>query len=181
MRLTAEMLLVKGACENQVQVFVGEWPDGVEITEAVVLRAYELGLDIDWFVETFLTALALAEYHKAAAAAWAEYEKVTAPAWAEYEKVTAPAWAEYEKVRDATRAEYDKVRAPAVAEYEKVRDAAWAEYDKAAAAAWAEYQKVTAPALIAALELEGKDATFDRLTPDTGDNKQDVADNDSSR
>ena len=80
MRLTAEMLREKKACENQVQVFVGEWPDGVEITEAVVLRAYELGLDIDWFVETFLTALALAEYHKAAALAWAEYQKVTAPA-----------------------------------------------------------------------------------------------------
>ena len=159
MRLTAEMLREKKACENQVQVFVGEWPDGVEITEAVVLRAYELGLDIDWFVETFLTALALAEYHKAAAPAWAEYEKVTAPAWAEYDKVTAPA----------------------VAEYDKMRASAWAEYQKVTAAAWAEYQKVTAPALIAALELEGKDATFDRLTPDTGDNKQDVADNDSSR
>jgi len=126
MRLTAEMLRAREACAGQVATFEDEWPDGVEITETVVRRAVELHLDIDWFAENFLTALALAEYNK-------------------------------------------------------VRAAAWAEYEKAAAAAWAEYQKVTAPALIAALELEGKDATFDRLTPDTGDNKQDVADNDSSR
>ena len=124
MRLTAEMLRARNACAGQVATFEDEWPDGVEVTEAVVRRAVELGLDIDWFAQNFLTAAAWAEYYKVTALALAEYDKVRAPARAEYDKVRAPAWAEYQKVTALALAEYDKVRAPAWAEYEKVRDAA---------------------------------------------------------
>ena len=124
MRLTAEMLRARNACAGQVATFEDEWPDGVEVTEAVVRRAVELGLDIDWFAQNFLTAPARAEYNKMVAAAWAEYNKMVAPAWAEYEKVVAPAAAEYNKMVAPAWAEYNKMVAPAAAEYEKVRDAA---------------------------------------------------------
>lgn len=48
--ITADWLREVGACMDEVSVFEGEWPRGAEVTEENVLRAQELGLDIDWLV-----------------------------------------------------------------------------------------------------------------------------------
>ena len=103
--LTAAMLSAKGPCQDQLDIFKREWPDGVLITRAVTARAVALELDLDWFAERFLRA-----------AAWSEYERVTAPAWSEYERVRAPALSEYERVRAPAWSEYERVTAPALAD-----------------------------------------------------------------
>jgi hypothetical protein len=84
MHLTARHLQLMSACtEEQVEIFRTEWPDGVDLTEAALLRAAELHLDLDWFAGKTLTAAALAEYKRVKAAAWAEYKRVEAAAlWA---------------------------------------------------------------------------------------------------
>jgi hypothetical protein len=97
MKITAKMLQKQGACQEQVDLFRKEWPQGAVVNKKNALRAVELGLDIRWVAVKFLKAPAWAEYKKVTAAAWAEYEKVTAPALAEYNKVTAAALAKYEK------------------------------------------------------------------------------------
>jgi hypothetical protein len=134
MKITAKMLEDKGACKDQIDIFREEWPRGATVTKKNALRAVELGLDIYWAAERFLTAAAWAEYEKVEAAARVEYNKVTAAAWAEYKKVSA-------KVRAAAWAEYHKVTAAALAKYEKVRAAALAEYKKACALAFVKLAK----------------------------------------
>src|SRR3972149_6957627 len=108
MKITPELLRENNACTKQYDAFCAQWPRGAKVTLKNLQVAVELGLDLDWAAEKFLTAPALAEY-----------EKVKAPALAEYEKVKAPAWAEYKKVKASALAEYEKVKAPAWAEYKK--------------------------------------------------------------
>jgi len=70
MRVTAQMLRDRNACEDQVAIFEREWPDGVNVGIRAARKAVKLGLDLEWFAETFLPP-----------AAWADYEKAIAPAW----------------------------------------------------------------------------------------------------
>ena len=48
MIITAKLLTQHGACPDQVAIVAREWPKGAEVTEAALLRAVELGLDIAW-------------------------------------------------------------------------------------------------------------------------------------
>ena len=114
-KVTVAWLRKHDACKEQVDTFKAEWPKGTLPTEKALLRAVELGLDIDWLAGHYLTAPALAEYERVTAQAWAEYERVTAPALAEYQRVRAPALAEYQRVTAPALAEYKRVRVPALA------------------------------------------------------------------
>ena len=66
MRIMDAMLA--GACREQRERFAAEWPDGAEVTEANVLRAFVLGLDVDWLLS-----------HVLPAPLWAEYQRQRAP------------------------------------------------------------------------------------------------------
>ena len=48
MRVTVESLTALGACDSQVGVFAAEWPDGVELTRAVLVRAAWYSLPRTW-------------------------------------------------------------------------------------------------------------------------------------
>jgi len=80
MYITAEMLREKKACEYQVEKFESEWSSGVVVNAKSVKRAGELGLEINWFAEKFLSA-----------PAWKAYEEATAPARKAYEEAKASA------------------------------------------------------------------------------------------
>ena len=90
-KVTVAWLRKHDACKEQVDTFKAEWPKGTLPTEKALLRAVELGLDIDWLAGHYLTVPALAEYERV--------RRVRAQAWAEYERVTAQALAEYQRVR----------------------------------------------------------------------------------
>lgn len=72
-RLTASYLKRMGACADQVARFQAEWPDGAEITPANVLRAYKIGLNVDWIVCNCLNNDARLAYEKAVARARLPY------------------------------------------------------------------------------------------------------------
>mgnify|MGYP001592827337 CR=1 FL=1 len=126
MKITAKALREKGACLKQVSLFVSEWPEGGEVTEAGLLRAAKIGLDMGWFARHFLPS----------------------PLWAEYERQDAPLWAEYDRQDASLLAEYLRQRAPILAEYKRQNAALiLAEYDRQSAALWAEYKRQNAPIL----------------------------------
>lgn len=82
MRVTKKLLQELNACEDQVEAFAAEWPDGCEITAENLTRCIALGLNIEWFATLI----------------WgAEYERQRSPLWAEYERQRAPLWAEYKR------------------------------------------------------------------------------------
>ena len=56
MKVTAEFLRKKGASCDQVDIFEREWKDGCEVTLPNLLRAVELELDLNWFVNHCLPA-----------------------------------------------------------------------------------------------------------------------------
>jgi len=116
-RLTAEILVSKGACADQVSKFRRLWPRGVIPSRAAIQRAKKAGLDLDWYAKHFLSASALATYEAATAPARATYEAATANAWATYDAATAPARATYEAATAPARATYDAARATALATY----------------------------------------------------------------
>jgi hypothetical protein len=63
-KITSSMLRAKNACGMELATFESEWPDGLEVTEAVADRVVELGLSVGWAVENFLKASARAEYER---------------------------------------------------------------------------------------------------------------------
>ena len=118
MKLTADMLRSKDACPDQVAVFLAEWPDGTDVTEASIMRARSLGLDVDWFTCRFLPAPAFAEYLQATNPAFAEYQQARDTAWrdtvwAKYHRAIATVWAEYHRaIAPALVAAYDAAQDP---------------------------------------------------------------------
>ena len=98
MYLTTDILYKKNACENQVAIFEKEWPDGVEITVEAILRAIELGLDIDWFADNFLFTPIRKVYTEAMAPVWKTHEGATAPVREAYKEDMASAWEVYWEV-----------------------------------------------------------------------------------
>ena len=122
MKITAKALREKGACPEQVELFVSEWPEGGEVTEAGLLRAAKIGLDMGWFARHFLPS----------------------PLWAEYERQDAPLWAEYDRQDASLLAEYLRQRAPILAEYKRQNAALWAEYERQRAPLWEEYKRQNA-------------------------------------
>lgn len=96
MRVTRDSLTELGA-QCQLNVFAAEWPDGVEVSEATLRRATELGLDLTWWAERALPVPIWAEYDRQMALHWAEYDRQMAPHWAEYQRQVALHWAEYQR------------------------------------------------------------------------------------
>ena len=131
--------MLRGACAKQRRLFRSEWPKGAEATLENVLRAQELGLDLQWGAEHLFTPEARAEY-----------ARQEAPLWAECQRQRAALWAEYERQRAAIWAECGRQEAPLWAEYQRQRDATWAEYKRQEATIWAEYERQIAPIWLAA-------------------------------
>lgn len=48
--LTSIHLRWLNACDTQVRKFRKEWPDGMKMLKKNLIRAAELGLDVQWFV-----------------------------------------------------------------------------------------------------------------------------------
>ena len=94
--ITAALLRSRGACAQRMNVFIAEWPEGCEVSEANLLRAGELGLDLGWFAYHFLPPPLRAEYERRIAPLQAECERQIAPLRAEYERQIAPLQAKCE-------------------------------------------------------------------------------------
>lgn len=87
MKITAKSLRDEGASCYQVTRFAAEWPEGCEVTEATLLRAAELHLDLDWFAMHFLPDPLWTEYGNQVVSRW--YRRQEVPLWAEYERQVA--------------------------------------------------------------------------------------------
>jgi len=96
MRVTAADLRRKKACSGQVAIFEAEWPDGVEVTEASLLRASSLRLALWWFVKHYLPSSLWAEWERQVVPIWEACLRRVIPIWEEYEQV-ALIWEEYER------------------------------------------------------------------------------------
>ena|SRR3990167_2495079 len=95
MKVTARSLKKLGACADQVTLFRRTFPRGCEPTEANLLKAYEIGLNMYWWTFMVLPAPAWAAHREATAPALAAHRAATAAALAAYEEATAAAWAVY--------------------------------------------------------------------------------------
>ena len=68
--ITALWLWEHYACPDQIQVFKSEWPNGAYLTEENLLRAAQLGLDLDWFAVQIFDRPAMEIYKAARERAW---------------------------------------------------------------------------------------------------------------
>lgn len=92
MKLTYKDLKAKRPCKDQLKIYMDNFPDGLEITKEDLLKAQELGLDIQWFAFNFLPAPAREAYNnKATAPAWEAYREAMVTARKAYDKATATA------------------------------------------------------------------------------------------
>lgn len=98
MTITAKQLRKLGACKQQVAIFAREWPNGCEVTLVTVLRALELGLDLDWAVDQFFSRSAQRACVKVIAEAWKIYGQTSIASecahwatWQDHHAALAPA------------------------------------------------------------------------------------------
>ena len=133
MKITPDILREKRACSEQVKLFASEWPEGGEVTEAGLLRAAEVGLDLDWFATNFLPSPLLSKYESQNAPLLAEYERQNALLLAKYYRQSAPLWAEYNRQNALLLAKYYRQSAPLYAEYKRQNAPLYAEYNRQSA------------------------------------------------
>jgi len=129
-----------GACKDQLDIVLKEWPDGIPLTEEAAERALELKLDIDWAADNLLISEGgkRDEYDSASESYMDNYYSIIGPerekfaevqalAWEKYKSIVDPAYASY---KDMVNAEYKyspKERNMAEDHYRIVRENAWAE------------------------------------------------------
>ena len=101
--ITVEWLTERGACHSQVVRFGAKWPDGAEPTEANLLRAVELGLDLSWLA------------HQLPGRLRSKYQRQGAPLFTEFHRQGARLWAEDDRQLALLRAEYERREAPLLA------------------------------------------------------------------
>ena len=82
-RITAEMLLERGACEVEVEIFRKHWPGGARPLLRTIRKAARLGLNLAWFGNAFLPEAGLQEFERAMIPAWSKYQEVVSQALAE--------------------------------------------------------------------------------------------------
>lgn len=54
MIITKEILKEKEACAEQLNIFIKQWPNGVEVTRENLEKAKEIGLDLVWGIAALL-------------------------------------------------------------------------------------------------------------------------------
>jgi hypothetical protein len=87
----------------------------MDTSEATLLRAAEVGLDLDWAARQFLPSTRRAEYMSQHAPLRAEYDRQHALLVAEYERQCALLWDDHVRQRAPLWAKYECQRAPLLA------------------------------------------------------------------
>ena len=95
MLVTSKLLRKRGACDEEVALFDQEWPEGVTTSEAGLLRASEIGLDLTRFVQKFLKAPFRKEFNRQVAPFREKFNRQEAPFAEEYDRQVAPFVEEY--------------------------------------------------------------------------------------
>ena len=103
---TAQMLREKGASCPQVDIFKEKWPDGADLTEANLVRAAELELNLGWWAQRFLLASLWDEYWRQDALLWIKFQRQDALLWAKYRRQNALLLAEFKRQEALLLAEY---------------------------------------------------------------------------
>lgn len=125
-RLTVEILKSLGACRDGIEDFAKEWPNGAEVTVENVLRAMELEMDFDWFVDDALPLEAVKEFDTRTDEAWDLRQSMVVPAREEWRRVlkawkSTPAPGESTREIDGVYASLHKVAASADTEYDRAK------------------------------------------------------------
>lgn len=169
MKVTVAVLQQADACPTHLRRFAQEWPDGAEVTLDNVLRALELRLSLEWFVNRFFTYAARAAYDAAIAPSGNEYMAAVIPAESVFFKTLSAAHAVLIDAQARIQDEFTRVLVPLKAvverEYAALSDtndsaailkihaeflrnaeAATADYERAMAAAGKAHAAITAAA-----------------------------------
>lgn len=101
MEITVDLLRRHRAYPNEIAIVAAEWPEGCEVSEANLLRAGELGLNLDWFADLFLPPLLRAAYQRQDRVLLIEYDRQVAAFGAEHERQKATLWAETRRLEAA--------------------------------------------------------------------------------
>jgi len=186
-KVTSSLLRQKGACVEQIHLFVALGGDDRELTEALCIEHAEK-FEWSWAACHLLSPKARAEYCRVIQPAEVEYGRIQKLARTEFDSAEQPAWAEYmlatqaalrtyERTRKSARSEqslakyergtqaareiYERVRQPAWTEYERVIRVAAAKYDRIRIAARAEYRRTCSVAFYRAWtsDIEPEDST----------------------
>lgn len=72
--ITLDMLIMLGACQEQLDLFAANWPNGGEGTEENFVTTALYGGNIQWFASKTLSPELLERYVAFENEAWAEYE-----------------------------------------------------------------------------------------------------------
>ena len=122
MRITAELLREKKACEPDIKKFLERWPEGCEVTPENCEIAFggELDMSVDWAAEFLLSTPTWAKYSEVVSKSWVQYIKITAPVYKERDKAgdlhRARVWAKCVEIVGAAAAEDLRVRITAFCE-----------------------------------------------------------------
>lgn len=73
MKITVRQLQQLGACDKQLALFAREWPDGAEVTLENARRAFDIPLDVEWFVSRTFSKPAFDAFMGAVEKAYAAY------------------------------------------------------------------------------------------------------------
>ncbi len=77
MKITEEMLRAYYVCEDQVELFVATFPNGMEVTRANVNKAWSADIGVGWVAAALLSGEGWERYDKATDAAHRKYHKAT--------------------------------------------------------------------------------------------------------
>jgi len=121
MIITKEWLKSKHACQNNIDIFLKEWPDGCEVNRKNLERAITLNLYLYWLVENILPMGKYAEYNEKSISIETEYREARAPLNVEYNAKISLILANYRAKTSLIDIDYELAFSPIITEYGKKR------------------------------------------------------------
>lgn len=129
MRVTREDLVKLEACDYDRDCFYKEWPNGVEVTEESLKRAFEIGLDVSWWARKLFGK----SYTEAERPLWKAYQAAEEPLWKAYQAARWPLWEAYQAANRPLR------------ETSEADEELWNAYKASEGLAWNAYEAANKP------------------------------------
>lgn len=143
--ITRNHLEFHEACEQQLDLFIEEFGDSVELTKENWNRAIAVGLEVVWLFK-FLPIGKRAVFTEYRTEQSEKYQEVHKPLWEAYKEIEKPAYDKYNSINMRAYDEYNENNI-SVTEYLDIKEPAYAKYREIKQPAHIHYMQQRQPIL----------------------------------
>lgn len=105
--IDSRWLVEHSACEEQIEIFKQEWPEGALVTRENLSRAIKIGLDLEWLIKKLMAFLSYERYKAKRSVFYEAHETKLEPVFTSYQERITPIDINYKTRKKSLDTEYE--------------------------------------------------------------------------